>query len=100
MNLVREIARFMHYYHYKLADVLNMSAFSFFTLLFYLHKLRAEDGLENIVQVSVPHMEKDDSKKVITSYKRQAIDIIELEENNDYSAISELKKAFNVNRGR
>jgi len=90
----------MHFYHYKLADVLEMSAFSFFTLLFYLSKLKAEEGLENIVQVSVPHMDKEDSKRIIGSYKSQAIDIIEIEENDDYSAISDLKEAFNVNRSR
>lgn len=90
----------MHFYHYKLADVLEMSAFSFFTLLFYLSKLKAEEGLENIVQVSVPHMDKEDSKRIIGSYKSQAIDIIEIEENDDYSTISDLKEAFNVNRSR
>lgn len=90
----------MHFYHYKLADVLNMSAFSFFTLLFYLNKLKAEEGLENIVQVSVPHMDKEDSKRIISSYQSQVIDIIEIEENNDYSGISDLKEAFNVNGSR
>lgn len=85
---------------YKLADVLEMSAFSFFTILFYLNKIKAEEGLENIYQISVPYMEKEDSKKVINSYRQGAIDIIEIEDNYDYSAIKNLKEAFNVNRGR
>lgn len=97
---MREIARFMNYYHYKLADVLEMSAFSFFLLLFYMYKLKAEEGLENITQISVPHMEKEDSKRIINSYRQGAIDIIELEDNNDYSALTDLKNAFNVNRSR
>jgi hypothetical protein len=75
--------------------MLEMKAITFFTLLNDMYKIDAREKLALIGIGLVPHMKEDNAKKIISSYERASSDMIELlQDNNDYSAIKELKTAL------
>ena len=67
----------------------------FFTLLNESYKLSAEEKLQEITVVSVPHLENGEARKVIGSYEQATRDIMDMiKDDNNYDNISKLKEGF------
>ena len=83
----------MRFYCYKLSEVKEMDARQFFILLNEMYKINANERLEEINTILVPHLKKEDAKKIIKNYENITIDLKEkLKVNNDFTQIENLKK--------
>jgi len=83
----------MRFYYYKLSEVEEMDARQFFILLNEMYKINANERLEEINTILVPHLKKEDAKKIIKNYENITIDLKEkLKVNNDFTQIENLKK--------
>ena len=60
-----------------------------------MYKIDAEDKMQWINIVSIPHMDKNDASGIINNYKRIQEDIDIDTEGGDYSDIEKLKKTLN-----
>jgi hypothetical protein len=83
----------MRFYYYRLSEVEEMDARQFFILLNEMYKINANERLEEINTILVPHLKKEDAKKIIKNYENITIDLKEkLKVNNDFTQIENLKK--------
>lgn len=82
------------YKGYKLDDVADEKAITFFILLNEAYKLDAIEQMKAIVIADMPNAEEKDRRRVFEQLQRVSSDIIELGENNDYSGLDTLKREF------
>lgn len=65
------IARFMHYFNYKLEEVLDMFAVSFYALLSQMYRLEAEHNLGDVRKYAVAHTGGEPYKNYIDEMDTQ-----------------------------
>ena len=66
------IADFMRFYTYKLDEVLNMYAISFYSLVSSMHKLRGADNIEISYRTAASFAGGDDLSSYIREAKNQS----------------------------
>ncbi len=82
----------MRFYGYRLDEVEKMDAKQFFILIEEMYRINANERLEDINTGIVPHLKREDAKRIIKGYENLAIDIRDkLKLDMDHSKIKELK---------
>lgn len=66
------VAEFMKFYHYKLDEVLNMYAISFYALLASMYQVKAMDNKELAYATAVAHAGGDSFAEYIKAMDKQA----------------------------
>ena len=83
----------MRFYGYRLLEVEEMDAKQFFILLNEMYRINANERLEEINTILVPHIKKEDARKIVKNYENLTIDIKEkLKISNDFTQIDTLRK--------
>lgn len=81
----------MRFYSYRFVDVMDEDARIFFTMLNEAYKIGANEKLEEINIILMPHMKKHDRNEIRQAYKKMTLEPTDLEVDDNFDNINKLK---------